>query len=97
VRSLVRKNFSTFGIKFSIKNKMDRSIIKFRENFASAIDEEEVNKIDFNTRLEDIDGWDSFAVMSTVAMLDQEYGIITNAEKISEAKTLQELYNLIVS
>ena len=76
---------------------MDKSIIKFREKFASAIDEEAVNKIDFNTRFEDIDGWDSFALMSIVAMLDQEYGIITNAEKISEAKTLQELYNLVVS
>ena len=76
---------------------MDRSIIKFREKFASAIDADDVNKIDFNTRLEDIDGWDSFALMSIVAMLDQEYGIITNAEKISEAKTLQELYNLVVS
>ena len=76
---------------------MDRSIIKVREKFASAIDADDVNKIDFNTRLEDIDGWDSFALMSIVAMLDQEYGIITNAEKISEAKTLQELYNLVVS
>jgi acyl carrier protein len=75
---------------------MDKSIIKFRENFANAIDVENLNKIDINTRLEDIDGWDSFAVMSTIAMLDQEYGIIINAEKISEVNTLQELYNLVV-
>ena len=76
---------------------MNKSIIKFRENFANAIDVENVNIIDINTRLEDIDGWDSFAVMSTIAMLDQEYGIIINAEKISEVNTLQELYNLVVS
>lgn len=76
---------------------MDKSIIKFCENFANAIDVENMNKIEINTRLEDIEGWDSFAVMSTIAMLDQEYGIIIKAEKISEVNTLQELYNLVVS
>ena len=76
---------------------MDRSIIKFREKLAGVLEEEDVIKIDFNTRLENIDGWDSFALMSIVAMLDQEYGIITDTEKLSEAKTLQELYNLVIS
>jgi acyl carrier protein len=76
---------------------MDKSIVKFRENLANAIDVENVNEIDINTRLEDIDGWDSFAVMSTMAMLDQEYGIIINAEKISRLNTLQELYYLVIS
>jgi acyl carrier protein len=76
---------------------MDKSIVKFRENLANAIDVENVNEIAINTRLEDIDGWDSFAVMSTMAMLDQEYGIIINAEKMSRLNTLQELYYLVVS
>lgn len=94
VHSLVRENEYIYETNFKI-NKMDWSFNKFCENFANAIDEENVNKFDFNTRFEDIDDWDSFAIMSTIAMLDLEYGIIVSGEEISKMHTLGQLFEFI--
>lgn len=48
-----------------------------------------------NEFINDIDGWDSLAVVSFIAMIDENFGVTLPAQKISEAKTIQDLINLL--
>jgi acyl carrier protein len=41
--------------------------------------------------LRELEGWDSLAVMSTLAMLDKHFGVKVPAERIYACKTADEL------
>jgi acyl carrier protein len=41
--------------------------------------------------LRDLDGWDSLAVMSTLAMLDKHFGVKVPAERIHQCRTPDDL------
>jgi acyl carrier protein len=41
--------------------------------------------------LQDLDGWDSLAVMSTLAMFDKQFGVKVPAETIYECRTVDDL------
>jgi acyl carrier protein len=46
-------------------------------------------------KLDDIGNWDSLSVISFVAMVDSDLGQIVDAEKMKEAKTLNDLAALV--
>lgn len=46
-------------------------------------------------KLDDIGNWDSLSVISFVAMVDSDMGQIVDAEKMKEAKTLNDLAALV--
>ena len=48
-----------------------------------------------NEFINDIDGWDSLAVVSFIAMVDENFGVTLPAQKISDAKTVQDLIDLL--
>lgn len=45
--------------------------------------------------INDIEGWDSLAVISFIAMVDENFGVILSAQKISDANTVQDLITLL--
>jgi len=46
--------------------------------------------------LDKLEGWDSVAVLSFIAMADAEYGVMVPAKAINECRTVDDLANLIV-
>ena len=41
--------------------------------------------------LQDLDGWDSLAVMSTLAMLDKQFGVKVPAAAVYQCRTVDDL------
>ena len=76
---------------------MEIELKNFIQNIASALEDENIKELGVNLKLEDIDGWDSFAIMSVIAMIDEEYNVIISGDEISKIDTLQKLYDLIRS
>ena len=59
-----------------------------------SITEVEAGTLDGSEVLRDLDGWDSLAVMSALAMLDKHFGIKVSAERIYHCKTVAALADL---
>ncbi len=76
---------------------MEMELNKFVQNIASALEDESINELGINVKIEDIDGWDSFAIMSVIAMIDEEYNVIISGEQISKLDTLKQLFDLVKS
>lgn len=46
-------------------------------------------------RLRDLERWDSLAVMSYIALVDEQLGISVSAQSIAEARTVSDLVALV--
>lgn len=49
------------------------------------------------TDFKDNDEWNSLLVLSVIAMVDEEYGIIITSDDIRQAKTIEDLYSIVKS
>ena len=67
----------------------------FYEGLAEIL-EVEVDEISADTELEE-GAWDSLAVVSTIALIDDVYDITVHPEKLGECKTVGEIEKLIAS
>jgi acyl carrier protein len=45
--------------------------------------------------LDSLDNWDSLAVISFIALADEELGVIVDAEKLAQAQTVRDLLDLV--
>ena len=45
-------------------------------------------------RLEDIEAWDSLAVISFIALVDEKFDILVETEKLAAAESIADLYAL---
>ena len=45
--------------------------------------------------IDDVGTWESIAVVEFIALIDENAGITLQPEKIAEAKTIQDLMNLL--
>jgi acyl carrier protein len=45
-------------------------------------------------RLEDLEAWDSLAVISFIALVDEKFDILVETEKLAAAETISDLYAL---
>jgi acyl carrier protein len=57
--------------------------------------EADENTLDGSEVLEELDGWDSLAVMGFIAMMDDNFQITIEIEKIVECKTVNDLVLLL--
>ncbi len=72
------------------------NIESFIENFADALDIDELGNLNANTNLkEDIENWDSLGALNLIAMLDTEYEVEISGEELESVKTIGELFNLV--
>ncbi len=65
----------------------------FLKNIRNILDTEQELKPE--TRLDSIEEWDSLSVVSTLAMVNVEYGKIMKMSDFKEAVTFQDLYDII--
>ncbi len=49
-----------------------------------------------NERLEDIEAWDSLAVISFIALVDEKFDILVETEKLAAAESIADLYALAI-
>jgi acyl carrier protein len=47
-----------------------------------------------NESLEELETWDSLAVISFIALVDEQFGNLIESDKLAEAKTTGDLYRL---
>lgn len=57
--------------------------------------EADENTLDGSEVLEELDGWDSLAVMGFIAMVDDNFQITIEIDKIAECKTVNDLVHLL--
>lgn len=65
----------------------------------SAIEEEfedvEEGTLKADTKLKDIEGWDSMHSLILIARIDSDYGITISAEELNQLATVKELFQFI--
>ena len=69
-----------------------QTIEEFLSKLADAL-EVEVNTLSIDTRLSSLD-WDSLAIISTIALVDECLGKVLSAEKIAECQTIGDIVRL---
>ena len=65
---------------------------EFYEGLAEIL---EVNTSEVNSGLELGDSWDSLAIVSTIALIDDVYDIQVRPEKLSECQTVGDIEALV--
>ena len=65
-----------------------------KEVLAEAL-EIETNEVEMDLDLEEIETWDSIAVVSCLAEFDDQLDIILDGQKLSECKTPTEIVKLL--
>lgn len=55
----------------------------------------DVDTLAVGQRLEDVGGWDSLAVVSLMAFVDEKFSIALSADRINACKTVGDITNLL--
>ena len=71
---------------------MDDNLKPFLEELAEALDIED-QELEVTTKLEDLD-WDSLAVISSIALIDEYFNRKISANEISQCSTIGDLLNI---
>lgn len=50
-----------------------------------------------SSNFKDLEGWSSLAAVLTIAMIDEEYGKDISVDELNSTRTLEDLYNLVLS
>lgn len=53
------------------------------------------NSLTLETELNSLDEWDSVAILSSIVMLDDEFGKTVKGDELKACKTVQDLVNLM--
>lgn len=69
----------------------------FIQNIVNLFDDIDTSNFSVLTDLKDNDEWNSLLVLSVIAMVDEEYGIIITSDDIRQAKTIGDLYSIVKS
>ncbi len=69
----------------------------FIQNIVNLFDDIDTSKFSALTDFKDNDEWNSLLVLSVIAMVDEEYGIIITSDDIRQAKTIGDLYSIVKS
>ena len=68
----------------------------FIENFAEAVNLADI-ELSPETRLQDLPNWDSLAILTTISMIDMEYGVTVSGVELQNCTTLGDLMQLVES
>lgn len=69
----------------------------FIQNIVDLFDDINTSNFSALTDFKDNDEWNSLLVLSVIAMVDEEYGIIITSDDIRRAKTIGDLYSIVKS
>ncbi len=65
---------------------------KFVQQIAEQFDEIEQSEMTPATEFKTLDEWSSLTALSIIAMVDENYNVILNAEDIRNANTIEDLF-----
>jgi acyl carrier protein len=74
---------------------MNIDLQSFITNFAEQFDETEAEEFKVDTVFKNLYEWSSMIALSIIAMIDDEYGVTIKGNDIREAKTIEDLYNIV--
>lgn len=57
----------------------------------------EGREIHFSDNFKEYDEWDSLNLLSMIAMIDEDYGVVIDSNAMSKVHTIDELFDLIES
>lgn len=69
----------------------------FIEHFAEQFDETELSELKPETVFHELDEYSSLIALSIILMIDEEYGVNIDAEEMSAAVTIEDLFNTVKS
>ena len=69
----------------------------FIEVFAEQFDDTELSEFKPGTVFHELDEYSSLIALSIIAMVDEEYGVTLNANDMSSAVTIEDLFNTVNS
>ena len=72
-------------------------IKEFIEHFAEQFDDTEQSEFKPETVFHELDEYTSLIALSIIAMVDEEYGVTLNANDMSSAVTIEDLFNTVKS
>lgn len=72
-------------------------IKEFIEHFAEQFDDTEQSEFKPETVFHELDEYSSLIALSIIAMVDEEYGVTLNANDMSSAVTIEDLFNSVKS
>ena len=67
----------------------------FIQNIVNLFDDIDTSNFSVLSDFKDNDEWNSLLVLSVIAMVDEEYGIIITSDDIRQAKTIGDLYSIV--
>ena len=70
---------------------------QFVQNFAEQFDDTELSEFKPETVFHELDEYTSLIALSIIAMVDEEYGVTLNANDMSSAVTIEDLFNTVKS
>lgn len=68
---------------------------EFVQQIAEQFDEIEQSEMTPNTEFKTLDEWSSLTALSIIAMVDENYNVILNAEDIRNANTIEDLFETV--
>tara|TARA_B100000941_G_C28334642_1_gene463436 strand:- start:512 stop:757 length:246 start_codon:yes stop_codon:yes gene_type:complete len=75
------------------ETKHEAKVVTFFEEFSSVIGVER-SSISNNSRLDELE-WDSMALISTMALIDEIFGTVVSGDKLTECKTIGDILALV--
>ena len=72
-------------------------IKEFIEQFAGQFDDTELSEFKPETVFHELDEYTSLIALSIILMIDEEYGVSIDANEMTAAVTIEDLYNLAIA
>ena len=73
------------------------TVDEFVRNFENAVEDVEPGSLGPAVEFRTIEGWDSLAALSILAMVDAEYETEISGNELKKCKTLQDLFDVVQS
>lgn len=70
-------------------------INEFIKNFAEQFDETDACEFTATTVFHELDEYSSLIALSIIAMIDEEYDVIIKGDDMSNAVTIEDLFNTV--
>lgn len=72
-------------------------IHNFIQKFSLQFEETESGDITEQTIFQDLEEWSSLLLISTIAMIDDEYGVMIKGDEVRNSRTVEDLFQVVVS
>ena len=70
---------------------------KFIQEFEMALQGVEPGSMTFDTNFQELEGWDSVAVLMVIGFIDIEFNTQIEADKLLQCRSVQDVYNLVAA